>query len=98
MNKKTKPPIGTIAVQKGFVTSQQVEYALNLQRKRLAMEHGAIRLGHLLTELGYINKKQLSELLTSSGSKFEKLSEDAIRLAVRLKINIYHEHRVILMT
>ena len=58
MNTKRRPPIGSIAVQKGFVTNEQVEYALSLQRQKKATENKNIRLGDLLSELGFIDSKQ----------------------------------------
>ena len=97
MNTKRRPPIGSIAVQKGFVTNEQVEYALSLQRQKKATENKNIRLGDLLSELGFIDSKQFSEL-DSAGSLFNTLSEDAIRLAVQMRSDIKDKKNIIFIT
>ena len=60
-----KDRFGTIAVEKGFLTTEQLLEALNIQAKE-NIETGNHRLiGQILLHLGYMTEDQIDEVLES---------------------------------
>ena len=58
---------GTIAKEQGFVTTEQVIEALEIQVKE-NMEEGKHRfIGQILTDLGYLTESQVKEILKLMG-------------------------------
>jgi len=53
--RRVKAKIGQLLLQKGLVTSEQLQEALSLQRSRERDKH----LGQILVELGYVNRDEL---------------------------------------
>ena len=60
---------GTIAVEKGFVTPDQLETALRIQSQenRRLGRHRLI--GQILVSLGFLNGSQVDEILETMGQK-----------------------------
>jgi type IV pilus assembly protein PilB len=58
---KTPPKIGELLVQEGFVTQDQIDQALDIQRREA--ETAKNPLGKLLVQNGLISKEQLRQLL-----------------------------------
>lgn len=58
---------GTIAIQKGFITLEQLLDAMKIQvvEDLAGAEHRLI--GQILWEKGYLNTKQINEVLESMG-------------------------------
>jgi len=48
--------LGNLAIERGYITSEDLEQALKVQKERL-------RIGELLVEMGKLNQDQLDELL-----------------------------------
>ncbi len=58
---------GTVAVEMGFITAEQVLHAMNIQIKE-NMEIGKHRLiGTILMEMGAMTRKQVKEVLLAMG-------------------------------
>ena len=98
MSSKPSPPLGSIAVDLGYATPEQVDSVLQEQRKRGSDSSSHVRMGILLEEMGVLTPQQLFRVLSQSGDLKVSISEDAIRLAARLKSNTSEEERVITIT
>lgn len=65
MGRLHKDRFGTIAVEKGFLTKDQLSEALTIQANE-NIENGTHRLiGQILLALGYITEEQIDEVLES---------------------------------
>ena len=58
---------GTIAVEQGFVTSDQVSEALKLQLEENLEKNAHRFLGKILVDLGYLQPPQLKQVLDLMG-------------------------------
>ncbi len=54
---------GGIAIEKGFLTIEQLRHALTVQRERRERGEGHTLIGCLLVELGYLTPEQVVEIL-----------------------------------
>jgi hypothetical protein len=54
---------GEIAIEKGFLTLQQLRRALDIQREMIRSGEGHKLIGVLLVELGYLTPDQVCEIL-----------------------------------
>ena len=63
MNDESGFNFGRVALKFGYITLEQLEHALQVQRKRAA-ESGAVpKLGEVLVELGYMTRSQVIEVV-----------------------------------
>ena len=60
-----KDRFGTIAVEKGFLTTEQLLEALNIQAKENIETGGHRLIGQILLHLGYMTEDQIDEVLES---------------------------------
>jgi type IV pilus assembly protein PilB len=75
---KTRLRIGEILLQLGFITGEQLEQALNIQKETQEL------LGQILMRLGYINSDQLAEAQAYQfGVDYEKVNLNVIPPEVR---------------
>ncbi len=54
---------GEIAIEKGFITLDQLRRALDIQREMIRSGEGHKLIGVLLVELGYLTPEQVVEIL-----------------------------------
>lgn len=69
MLERVKKRFGSIAIEKGFITPDQVVEALTIQVKENTEKKRFRPIGDILHDLGYLNSSQLSEVLDA---KFER--------------------------
>ncbi len=94
---KSDSPLGQVAVSLGYATPEQIDAALKEQQRR-AQGDERIRIGMLLCEMGAMTPTQLFRLLAHSRDTLNIPSEDAIRLAARLRSSSLPDVQVILIT
>jgi adenylate cyclase len=58
--------LGQVLVDRGIITDQQLETALAAQRQRLIETGQAVRLGHMITELGLASETAVVEAINQS--------------------------------
>jgi len=92
--RRAAEPIGETAVRLGYATSAEVFRALNEQQGR--GEH--VRIGLLMVEMGILTPAQLAELLREFQSERYAATEDALRLATRLKVMLDEQDQMVLVT
>jgi hypothetical protein len=64
---KREKRFGAVAVEMGFITTEQILHAMNIQIKE-DIEVGEHRLiGTILVEMGAMTKKQVKEVLSAMG-------------------------------
>jgi len=63
MDDNKRKPIGQILIEKGFITHQQLNYALRYQSTLFYDDYKPI--GEILIELNYVTKEQVNECLGS---------------------------------
>ncbi|GIW71570.1 MAG: hypothetical protein KatS3mg102_1112 [Planctomycetota bacterium] len=54
---------GGIAIEKGYLTLEQLRHALAVQRERRERGEGHVLIGCLLVELGYLTREQVIDIL-----------------------------------
>jgi hypothetical protein len=59
-------PFGAIAVEKGYVSKEQVAKALEIQRKEVMEGTGHRLIGAILCDMGLMTVSQILEVLESS--------------------------------
>ena len=75
---KTRLRLGEILLQLGFITGEQLEQALNIQKETQEL------LGQILMRLGYINSDQLAEAQAHQfGVDYERVNLNDIAPEVR---------------
>jgi len=96
---KPSEPIGATTVRLGFATADQVQKALEEQRARIARGDKNVLIGVLMEQMGIITTGQLLKVLNHYHQTGRvPISEDAVRLAARLRANTTDEQRVITFT
>ena len=60
----TRKRIGEALVEKGWITPEQVDEALQIQQGQSEDERK--RLGEILVDLGYVTKQQVNDYLTEA--------------------------------
>ncbi|MFK8031710.1 MAG: tyrosine-protein kinase family protein [Gammaproteobacteria bacterium] len=98
MPDKNAKPLGSIAVDLGYTSQEQVEEALKEQRSRQSSGKNRVFIGNLMQEMGALTPEQLFRVLSKSGDLGAPISEDAIRLAGRIKSDCKPEGTVITVT
>jgi len=98
MSNKPSRPLGSIAVDLGYASHEQVEETLQEQRNRESNGEKRVRIGKLMEETGVLTAVQLFQVLSQSGDLAALISEDAIRLAVRLSSSTSEDESVITVT
>lgn len=74
--KRVRARIGQLLLQKGLITSEQLQEALSLQRSRERDKH----LGQILVEFGYVNRGELyAALAIQSGYPYINIACCAIK-------------------
>ena len=58
---------GTVAVEMGFITAEQVLQAMNIQIKEDIETGGHRLIGTILAEMGAMTRKQVNEVLSAMG-------------------------------
>ncbi len=94
---KPRIPFGANAVSMGFATPQQVEEALEYQRRQRSKGKHVL-LGLAMRKLGFLSRDQMLKILGQSQHSEFTLSEDAIPLAVRIKTALGNGKRVVALT
>lgn len=56
---------GLVAIEKGFITKDQLHKALIVQVEKNVEENNHMRIGDILIDLGYISKEQAEEIFLS---------------------------------
>ncbi|TET38627.1 MAG: serine/threonine protein kinase, partial [Planctomycetota bacterium] len=59
---------GQIAIEKNFVTEEQIREAIEVQKKFQSMGHGMKKLGEILLEKNFLSKKEADEILETQKS------------------------------
>ncbi len=79
-----KKRVGQVADELGYVNEEQLESALEEQRRRREELGSAPRLGLLMVEMHMLTGSQLIDVLAKSGVDELRISEDAFQLTTRL--------------
>ena len=56
---------GFTAVEKGYITREQLIEAMRVQIKKDTKEGMIVRIGEILLELGYLDESQIEEILNA---------------------------------
>jgi len=59
---------GRIAIEKSFVTEEQIREAVDIQKKFQSMGHGTKKLGEILLEKNFLSQEEASEILETQKS------------------------------
>lgn len=94
----TPEPLGARAIRLGYASPEQVTSAIAEQRSRDSSGGPHLPLGMLMIQMGQIAPAQLVRLLDQSATSGFHLSEDGVRLAVRLQGPIGQGMRLLLVT
>jgi len=60
-----KRRFGFTAVEKGYITVDQLVEAMKIQIKKDCKEGKIVRIGEILLELGYLDESQIEEILNA---------------------------------
>jgi Mrp family chromosome partitioning ATPase len=92
-------PIGALAIQFGYATSDQVLAALEEQQALRAKGSKCPPLGHILVQRGAITGQQLADLLSRSENQGLPVAPEAYQLANRIRAHFDDQiHKMLLLT
>ena len=98
MDIKTKEPFGEAAVRLGYANSGDIVRALEEQQSRQDEAQKAPMIGLIMVELGFLTSEQVASVLHGSVSHRYRVSEDAFRLATRLRANLENSQQLLVFS